>query len=299
MTTKVKKMNANDASNAKRLETMRANLARLEGQADAILAKGLDNLTPADRLALLALVNVAYHNSGKIEGCHSIDSTASCEFCERMRHAAEEIILMICGCCYAAADAWKEAAWRRHKLNARILSTVLFTVEELQALDLAAAHALCRFNEDGDTVNATMCRNYLRIAAGRPGTMFGYWYKNAKAIAEGLAAEGIRTRDQLPANVKFIHSSALIGFPAAALWFDDAIFTVYPDQETTEAAIAAGAHACNGRKCRACGYVCYLMVRQEKPLYIAEFLRTNKENRARIRAAYDARKAQENAPRFM
>lgn len=294
MTTKVQNMNSND--NSARLVTMRANLAKLEKAAADILAKGPENLTHDERLQLLTLANIAYHDSGKIEGVYSVDSTAACEFCERMRKAAEEIILMICGCCYAAADAWKEAAWRRHKLNALIFSTVLFTVEELKTLSLpAAVGTLCRFNEDGDTVNATMARNYLRIAAGRPGTMFGYWYKNAAAVQAGLHAEGIRTRDQLPANVRFIHSSALIGFPAAPLWFDDAIFTVHPDQETTDAAITSGAHACNGRRCRACGYLCYLMTRQAEPVHIAEYLRTNKANRARIRSAYDARKAQEAA----
>lgn len=282
--------NSNSADvNARRLATMRANLAALEKRAADILEKG-DSMTAADRRALLSLVNVAYHNSGKIEGCHSIDSCAACDFCQRMISAAADNTLVICGSCYAAADAWKEAAWRRHKLNARILSTVLFTREELATLQIPGN--LCRFNEDGDTVNATMARNYLRIAFTHEYVSFGYWYKNAPAVAEGLEAEGIRTREQLPANVRFIHSSLLIGFPAAALWFDDAIFTVYPDRETTLQAIAAGAHECNGRRCRACGYTCYLQQRREKPLHIAEVLRANKAAVAEKRAAYDARKAQ-------
>lgn len=282
---------AKKAANEKRLETMRANLAKLETEASGILAKG-DSMTAADRARLLDLVNVAYHDSGKIEGCYSIDSCAACDFCQRMISAAAADPLMICGCCYAAADAWKEAAWRRHNLNARIFSTVLFTAEELTALAIGPR---CRFNEDGDTVNATMARNYLRIASTRPGTHFGYWYKNAPAVAEGLQAEGIRSRDQLPDNVRFIHSSAMIGFAAAACWFDDAIFTVYPDEETTAAAIAGGAHECNGRRCRACGYTCYLMTRRAEPLHIAEYLRTNAARRASIRAAYDARKAARRA----
>ena len=282
------------AANAQRLETMRRNLAALEEKARGILAKR-DSMTAGDRLDLLRIVNVAYHDSGKIEGCFSVDSCAACEFCQKMIAAAADNILMICGCCYAAADSWKEAAWRRHQLNALIFSNVLFTVEELAILPVAGI--LCRFNEDGDTVNETMARNYIRMAAAHPVTHFGYWYKNAPAVAAGLAAEGITTRDALPENIRFIHSSALIGFPARAAWFDDAIFTVYPDAETTAAAIAAGAHECNGRRCRACGYTCYMMQRQAEPLHIAEYLRTNKAQRARIRAAYDARKAQQEAPR--
>lgn len=296
MKEKAKKMNAAEAAAKKaatdrRLETMRRNLAALEARADAILAKG-DDMTAADRLELLNIVNVAFHESGKIEGIYSIDSSASCEFCSRMIKAAIDNILMICGACYAAADAWKEAAWRRHKLNARILGTVLFTVQELAALPVGL---LCRYNEDGDTVNETMGRNYLRNAAAHPVTQFGYWYKNAPAVEAALHAEGIHSRDQLPGNVRFIHSSPLIGFPVRPLWFDDAVFTVYPDAETTAAAIAAGAWACNGRRCRACGFNCYMMQRQAEPLQIAEYLRTNAANRARIMAAYLEKKAQEAA----
>ena len=274
---------AKKAATEKRLATMRKNLSLLEEKAEGILAKG-DSMTAEDRLELLNIVNVAYHDSGKIEGIYSIDSTASCEFCSKMIRAAIDNILMICGACYAAADAWKEAAWRRHKLNARILSTVLFTVDELRALPVGL---LCRYNEDGDTVNETMGRNYLRNAAAHPGTNFGYWYKNQPIVEKALHAEGIRTRDQLPKNIRFIHSSALIGFPVRPAWHDDAIFTVYPDAATTEAAILAGAHECNGRRCRACGFFCYLAERQPEAVHIAEVLRTNAARRKEIRAAYD------------
>ena len=291
---KVKNTNAAEkaakkAATEKRLASMRANLEKLEKRAGSILEKG-DSMTNVDRLELLNIVNVAYHDSGKIEGIYSIDSTASCAFCSRMIQAAVDNILMICGACYAAADSWKEAAWRRHKLNARILSTVLFTADELRALPVGL---LCRYNEDGDTVNETMGRNYLRNAAAHPGTHFGYWYKNEPAVSAALKAEGYNSRDMLPANIRFIHSSALIGFPARATWYDDAIFTVYPDAETTEAAIVAGAHECNGRRCRACGFTCYTMERKPAPLYIAEVLRTNAARRAVIRSAYDARMMQQ------
>jgi hypothetical protein len=83
----------------------------------------------------------------------------------------------------------------------------------------------------------------------------------------------------------------LIGFEARPLWFDDAIFTVYPDAVTTEAAIAAGGHECNGRKCRNCGFTCYLMQRPAQPLHIAEVLRCSKAARVEILAAYRARLA--------
>lgn len=286
---------ARKAATEKRLAAMRANLTTLENTAAAILAKGPANLTEQDRRNLLHIVNIAFHESGKIEGIWSIDSTAACDFCARMIKAAADNILMICGSCYAAADAWKEAAWRRHQLNARILSTVLFPAAELAAL---AIGDLCRFNEDGDTVNVTMARNYIRIILTHQATRFGYWYKNAPAVEAGLHAEGITSREQLPDNARFIHSSALIGFPARATWFDDAIFTVYPDEKTTLAAVAAGAHECNGRKCRgaACGAFCYVMARRPAdPVHVAEVLRCNASRRAAILAAYETRKAQEIA----
>lgn len=276
------------AATARRLAKMRANLAKLEREAADIIAKGAE-MTQADRLRLLQLINIKLHEEGsKIADIFSIDSTAACEFCTAMRRSAEDNILMICRYCYAAADSWKEASWRRHQLNALILSTVLFTVEELATLPIGA---LCRFNEDGDTVNETMARNYIRIAIAHPGTRFGYWYKNAPAVEAGLRAEGITTRDALPENIRFIHSSMLIGFESRPLWFDDAIFTVYPDAATTEAAIAAGGHECNGRKCRNCGFTCYLMQRPAQPLHIAEVLRCSKAARVEILAAYRARLA--------
>lgn len=280
------------AANERRLETMRANLSELERRADAILAKG-DAMTTDDRRELLRIVNVAYHTSGKIEGVFSIDSTASCEFCQRMIKAALSHVLMICGACYAAADAWKEAAWRRHKLNARIFASVLFSVDELKELHIDGH--LCRFNEDGDTVNETMARNYIRIAAAHIYVMFGYWYKNTAAVEAGLIAEGITTRAARPENIRFIHSSILIGFEAPETWFDDAIFTVYPDAETTLEAVKNGSHECNGKRCRACGFTCYTMQRRENVIHIAEVLRTNAKRRAVILDAYRAEKARRAA----
>lgn len=300
MKAKTIKMNQNDARNLeaekarkrasyeKAMKTTRARLDAMEKVAREIIAKG-DSMTAEDRRSLLNLVKVSYHDSGKIEGCFSVDSCAACEFCQKMISAAMLNELIICGSCYAAADAYKEAAWRRHSLNALILSSVLFTAEELTALAIDGTQ--CRFNEDGDTINQIHAQNLLRIAETRPGTMFGYWYKNQPAVEAGLHAEGIHCRADLPANIRFIHSSALIGFPVRACWHDDAIFTVYPDAETTLAAIAAGAHECNGRRCRACGYFCYLHARRPEPVHIAEVLRCNKAARARKLAAYNARLA--------
>lgn len=279
--------------NAARLEKMRANLEKLEQRAAAIMAKG-ESMTVIDRLELLQLVNVAYHSSGKIETISSIDSCAACAFCEKMRKAAERNCLLICGYCYAAADAWKEAAWRRHNLNARILSSVLFTEAELATLNIPTFKA--RINEDGDVVNEIHARNLLRIFKTHEYVNFGFWYKNVPAVAAGLKAENITTRADRPQNVRFVQSSLLIGTPAAPAWFSDVVFTVYPDAETTEKAIACGAYECNGRKCKECGFNCYNASKNAAPgvQHVAEVLRCSATMRARIMAAYtDSKKGTE------
>lgn len=290
-TTTTTTTDARKAATEKRLATMRANLKAMEDRAETILAKG-DAMTAADRRELLGLVNVAYHkDKSKIEGLFSIDGSAACGFCQRMRKAAEDNILLICGGCYAAADVWKEAAWRRHKLNARILSSVLFTVDELNWLALPQ-RAQVRINEDGDTVNETHGRNIIRIFRAFPACAFGYWYKNVPAVDAALKAEGITKREDRPQNVRFVQSSLFIGFAARPVWFTDCVFTVYPDAETTAEAVAAGAWECNGRRCRACGFHCYRPeLNGGNVVFIAEVLRANKATVAAIRAAYEARRA--------
>ena len=277
----------------KRLASMRANLDNLENTAHVILEKG-DAMTSDDRKTLLSLVNVAFHKGGKIDGIYSIDGTAACGFCEKMRHAAETNCLMICGMCYAARDFWKEAAFRRHRLNARILSTVLFTVEELQTLPIPMV-ADVRINEDGDVSNCIHGQNVIRLFKAFHRCSFGFWYKNTAAVSAALQAEGISRKEDKPHNVRFVHSSPLIGIPVRAMWYDDAIFTVYPDEETTVSAIRCGSYECNGRRCQNCGLNCYRPENNVDGLqHIAEVLRANKATVAAIRAAYDAFVAREN-----
>lgn len=264
-------MTEKELINARRIAATREGLRSVEKTADDILKKRTENMTRADVETLLSIVRVAYHDSGKIEGCFSIDGCASCGFCQKMINAAACNPLMICGACYAARDRYKETSWRRHTLNARIMSTVLFTLEELATLPVNGR--LCRFNEDGDTVNCIHARNLLRIAATHPETRFAYFYKNTAAVESGLNAEGYRTREQLPDNVIFTHSSVYIGIPARETWYDDNIFTVYPTPDTLRAALTSGAHECNGRRCRECGYNCFMMKRRPDAIHTAEILR--------------------------
>lgn len=272
--------------NASRQAAALATLQATTAAAEDILQKG-EAMTAADRLRLLQFVNVSYHKDRKIQGIYSIDSCATCTFCRQMIDCASRDPLMICGMCYADAALWQKGVLYRHSLNARIFSAVLFTVDELKMLQMPPV-GIVRFNSDGDTVNVTMGRNYLRIVSAFPCCQFSYFFKNSPAVSAALAEEGYKTRADLPRNLRFIQSSIRIGIPAEPVWYADAVFTVYPDAETTAAAVAAGSFACNGKKCMECGFHCYMMQRPEKPVQVAELLRASKAKRAAVLAAYRA-----------
>lgn len=269
-------------------------LEKLEERARALVDKvEAGKASPEERRELLGLINWSYHKSGKIQGIYSLDGCAVCKFCEKMRKAAEYNPLMICGYCYAFADLWKKFVLIRHRINMVILSRVLFTVEELEQSMRLAGFApegmqFLRINEDGDTVNEIHARNNLRAAVvlKKYGGRVGYFFKNIHAVSLGLDMEGITRREDLPENVVFVQSSMLIGFEGRPAWFADIMFTVYPDKDTTEAAIAGGAFECNGRKCMNCGLNCYKHKRAAEVQQVAEILRASKKNREKILAAY-------------
>lgn len=248
---------------------------------NSILAK--PELTFADHMQLLSIYSVSFHDSGKIEGCSSCDSSChACAFCQKMIKAAENDPLIICGYCY---DDAQETRWKnvenRHGLNMRILSTVDFTLEELATLPITA---ICRFNSSGDVPNEIYSRNCIRIAMSHPYAHCALWAKNVPACEKAFDELG------KPSNMIFIQSSLLIGVPGKRSRYADYMFTVYPSEELTEKAIASGARECNGRKCRECGYKCYLGT-WEKGANIAELLRVPEKRRGAILAAYNERVA--------
>lgn len=294
-------MTEKEIKNAHRIAACRRTIREKEERAAEIMAAGPDNVTDEQVRELLALVNVAYHDGGKIDGIYSVDGSVTCEFCARMRAAAKHEPLIICGGCYAAKDAYKEMSWRQHKLNARILSFKLYTVEQLKTFNLPDGEDI-RINEDGDITNVIHARNVLRMFTVFVLCSFGFWAKNSPDVEKALHAEGVHTRAEklrkYP-NVRFVQSSILIGFPARPVWYADAIFTVYPDETTTAAAIADGAWPCNGRKCNDCGRHCYRPENNAADVEnIAELLsRVSKATRAAIMDEYNTRKAQQDAGR--
>lgn len=243
-----------------------------------IMNKGAANITHEDRMTLLHIYQIAFHDSGKIEDLFSCDSSChGCEFCQKMQEAAEHNPLHICGYCY---DKAQEARWvnvkNRHGLNMAIMASVEFTEEELATLYIAG---ICRINSSGDTPNSIYANNMRKIAITHPFVRFALWAKNVLPVEQVFDLYG------KPENLIFIQSSILIGIPGKMSKWADYLFTVYPDEETLQAALKAGAVECNGKKCKVCGFACYLG-KWPKGANVAEVLRVPAKVREKVIAAY-------------
>ena len=147
---------------------------------ESILAKG-DAITHDDRIKLLSVYQISWHDSGKIEGTYSLDSSCNgCEFCAKMRAAAEKDNTIICGRCYDyKQETYRTNVKLRHSLNLRIMSSVEFTLEEMAMLP---ASLIVRINSSGDIENATHARNMVRYAITHKAAHVGFWGKNRPAI---------------------------------------------------------------------------------------------------------------------
>ena len=199
-----------------------------------------------------------------------------------MREAAKSNPLHICGYCYDAAqeDRWANVK-NRHGLNMEIMSSVDFTVEQLASVPVTD---ILRENSSGDVANDTMARNYVRMAYAHLYSHVALWAKNVPPVERAFDSLG------KPSNMVFIQSSILIGIPAARSRYADYVFTVYPDEETLQAALENGAVECNGKKCMDCGWKCYFGA-WPHGANIAELLRVPEKARVAIVAAYNARMA--------
>jgi len=247
-----------------------------------ILAKGKENIDHYDRLTLLAIYQVPFHDSGKIEDLFSCDSSCNhCGFCKRIRENTEKNPAVICNYCY---DNEQEQRWKtvmnRHGLQLLIMSSVEFTREELATLRI---FNICRFNSSGDIENVTMAKNYLNIAFSHPGVKFALWAKNVSPV--------IKATDEIgkPENCIYIQSSIIIGIPARKAKYFDYVFTVYPDENTLQEALANGAMECNGKKCKDCKFKCYTGA-WLAGANIAELLRLPKNKEASRSVIIDAMK---------
>lgn len=231
---------------------------------DAILAKGIDNLTAVDRMQLLNVYKVSYHDTGKIEGTFSCDSSChGCTFCQQMRKAAEKDPSIICGRCYdARQEEYRTNVKNRHSLNLRIMASVSFTIDELKTLP---SGMIDRINSSGDIENEIHAGNMLKYAIAHSASFVGFWTKNYKAMEKAIEKYG------KPQNVIYIASSIHINKKATLPKYADYTFTVY-DKEHIAEALNSESMECNGKKCKDCGYKCYFGT-WPKGSDIAELLR--------------------------
>lgn len=249
-----------------------------------ILDKGIENLTKADRIKLIMIYKPSYHKSGKIEKITSFDSSATnCKFCESMRRAAKERADHICNLCYdkAQEESFKGVnVLNRHSLNLLIMSSVRFTREELALIDVTK---LNRINSSGDTENEIYAENIILLIWVNETVRFGYWAKNVIAVIKACRKYG------KPTNVTLVQSSLFINRPSKKAEFFDIVFTVYLDEKDVLEAVKNGSGECNGKKCMDCGFRCYLKDGWLGFENVAEVLRANKEEKAKIRAFLENR----------
>lgn len=224
--------------------------------------------TPGARLELIMLLckAVSYHDSGKIEGLHSLDTACSNnEFCPKMQRTPDPAI--ICGYCYT--ESMWEAARFAHHITGEILSGMELTTAEAAMITIPALRL--RFNSDGELINHTHVVNLLRIAATHPATNFAVWTKRPGILNAAIKQEG------KPANLICGVSSPMINTPFKERFsWCDFVFTVYTPAGMVQA-LARGEYECNGRKCLECGFHCYNHHDTSTgPVYVAEALRKPK-----------------------
>ena len=214
-----------------------------------------EKLADFERFALLQMVGVSYHDSGKIAGIASVDSSArGCEFCAKMQAAAASLKAKgcddhICGHCYATRGRFLLAdITDRHSLTMAILSMVEFSIDDFKMLGLTG---LVRIHSDGDVRNDLHALNLLRMVIASPFARVTWWGKNVMPIIHACDALG------KPDNLTLIASSVMIGHKMRLPRYFDYTFTAYR-KEQVAAALAAGSVPCNGQKCAACGFRCYL-----------------------------------------
>ena len=236
---------------------------------ESILNK--EEITESDRMQLIAILQAPYHESGKIEGIQSIDSSAhNCTFCNQMR--ASKNPDLICHACYDyKLESFRENMKNRHGLQLKILSSVLFTGEELACLPIYTDKF--RLDSCGDIENTTQARNYLRICKSHVRTTFTLWTKNLVAIRKALELENGK-----PENLIIIFSDPIIN----GCGKNDTIFKAFPwidyifmvaRKDDVQSFLDMGMNECNGKKCKDCGYKCYIRNAWENHTVIVEKLR--------------------------
>lgn len=212
--------------------------------------KDMHSLTRRERLTLIRVYRAAFHTEHKIAGATSLDSSChGCEFCQKMRQAAEDDITIICAFCYDHKyESYRVNVENRHKLNMLIMSTVEFEEDELALIPVTQ---ITRINSSGDIVNEIHARNMIKVCLMNPFVNFGFWAKHTLPVIKACDSLG------KPENCVLIQSSIYIGKAAKLQRYFDYTFTVYATEEDLQEALRQGGVECNGKMCADCGWNCY------------------------------------------
>lgn len=233
---------------------------------ELITAANNNDVSARRELLMVLFKAVSYHDSGKIEGIHSLDTACSNNnFCPRMQAATSPEV--ICRYCYTLS-MWDDARFAHH-ITGEILSGVALSMEEARQVYIPGT--LLRINSDGELINYTHAINIIRIIATHPNITGSIWTKRPGILNVAIKQEG------KPANMICGVSSPVINVPFRETWtWCDFIFTVYTPRGMITA-LARGEHECNGRKCMECGFHCYRRHTEHSgPVYVAEALRKPK-----------------------
>ena len=156
-------------------------------------------LSATERDILLRIVIINYHETHKIAGAYSCDSSChNCAFCQKMRKAAESDPTIICGYCYDHAQEIRMPSVKEaHGLTLFILSNVLFTVDDWKRRPISKKlrtewENILRINSAGETENVTQGINYLNLLYANPVFFGGYWGKMFLQLYRQSARSGNR-----------------------------------------------------------------------------------------------------------
>ena len=246
-----------------------------------------ETLSSTERDILLRIVIINYHETHKIAGAFSCDSSChNCEFCNKMRKAAESDPTIICGYCYDHAQEIRMPSVKEaHGLTLYILSNVPFTVDDWKRRPISKKlrtewENILRINSAGETENVTQGINYLNLLYANPVFFGGYWGKNVPAIVSAIRTVG------KPKNTRFVQSSIHINKPDKKVPEADLVFTVYDNEKAILEALENGGCECNGKMCAQCGWKCYLppeLGGWPEGSNVCELLRlTNKKDRKKV-----------------
>lgn len=260
--------------------------AAVARRVESIVNKALANeepLTPVERFALLNAVFTCLHESGKVEGATSINTS-----CESSRACQCRINNpdLICNKCYSnSQQEWQAGTREKAIISSWILNSIIFTVGEWQFANIYTN--IIRVESFGDCSSVKHACNMTNIALAFPAKRVGIWTKNPAFY------ERVWDETGKPENVSFGYSApevAKIPVISGKSWYKyvDFVFAVMlpSSKKTPNIGLTLNCErvsiTCGGKKCRTCsnygkgGYSCYHLNRDEngnEPYTVYELLK--------------------------